>query len=73
MPQIAYDILHVNHSKKEHIISLYLVCAIFFVMMGYMCLHLLLWFQLPSCFVLPLKLRTSFSFSFWGEGNTDLV
>jgi hypothetical protein len=62
MLQISYEILHENHSKKELIVSLYLVWAIF----------LLRWFNVltfavmvPSCLVLPLNLRI-FPFSFWG-------
>ena len=62
MLQISYEILHENQSKKENIVSLYLVWAIF----------LLWWFvvltfavMFPSCLVLPLNLRI-FPFSFWG-------
>lgn len=71
MPQIAYDILHVNHSKKEHIISLYLVCAIFFCYDGLYVFASAV--MVPRCLVLPLKLRPSFPFSFWCEGKADLV
>jgi len=62
MLQISYEILHENHSKKELIVNLYLVWAIF----------LLRWFDVltfavmvPSCLVLPLNLRL-FSFLLLG-------
>lgn len=48
--KISYEILQKNHGKKEHIVSLYLVWAIFCCDGSYVLTFAVM---VPSCLVLP--------------------